>query len=189
VPIFRSENQARILAALFAGTRERWTVGDLAGEADVPQPSVSRELARLAEAGIVITEQLGRNLLVSPNWDLPWAPELRAILAQTVGVAGQLAEVLRPIRNVEGSYIFGSWAARIRGDAGPFPADVDLLVVGDPTDRTGLDRTLLRESRRLRIDVNPLVVTPSEWEHPEPGSVLDQIKRGPLVKLDLGEMQ
>jgi len=31
--------------------------------------------------------------------------------------------------------IFGSWAARLSGEPGPMPADVDVLVIGDPVDR------------------------------------------------------
>src|SRR5262249_4599548 len=130
-PLFRSDQQLAVLAVLFADGVADIPIGELAERAGVAQATASREVARLAGHGLVVTRQLGRNTLVSANWDLPWAGELRSILAQTVGILGQLAAALGPLAKIEEAYVFGSWAARYTGEPGPAPRDIDVLVVGD----------------------------------------------------------
>ena len=127
----------RLLGILFGGPDTELAIGELAKLADVAQATASREVARLAAHGIVEVRALGRNTLVAPNWDLPWAQELRSILVQTIGVLGRVRDALAGLAGVEEAFIFGSWAARYRGEPGPAPRDIDLLVVGDVAVRDG----------------------------------------------------
>jgi len=113
---------------LFAGPDTELAIGELA---DVAQATASREVARLAAHGIVAVRALGRNTFVAPNWNLPWAQELRSILAQTVGVPGRARDALAGLAGVEEAFIFGSWAVRYRGEPGSAQRDVDRLVIGD----------------------------------------------------------
>ncbi len=69
--------------------------------------------------GLVTTEAMGRMRIVSANWDLPWADELARILDQTVGVVAQIEGALAEVGGVDEAFIFGSWAARRAGTAGP----------------------------------------------------------------------
>lgn len=179
-PLFRSGEQLRILARLFAGPDGELSIGQLADESDVAVATASREVARLAEHGLVHTRQVGRTRLVQANWSLPWAPELRSILVQTVGVLGLLGEHLRAVEGIDAAYVYGSWAERYRGVPGPFPRDADLLVVGDP-DRRALNAALRRVEKDLRIGVNPVVANPQEWGSPPRTSFLAQVKAGALV--------
>ncbi len=184
IPLFRSDQQLRILGVLFAHVGDEVSIGDLAERAGVAQATVSREVARLEQHGLVASRSLGRSKFVRPNWDLPWAPELRSILMQTVGVLGRLGEVFDRERGIESAFIFGSWAARYHGQEGPFPRDIDVLVVGDAT---------LREVRRLckevqadlRIEVNPVVVDHNRWEVADPEPFIAQIKEQPLVPVPM----
>src|SRR5688572_30566367 len=74
-PLFRSDQQLRILAVLFGQDGEEFPIGVLAERAAVAQATASREVARLAQHGLVTTRALGRNTLVSANWKLPWAKD------------------------------------------------------------------------------------------------------------------
>ncbi|MCB0996324.1 MAG: winged helix-turn-helix transcriptional regulator, partial [Acidimicrobiales bacterium] len=130
VPLFRSEQQLRLLDVLFDRAEDELSIGELADRAGVAHATASREVGRLAKHGIVVTRALGRNTLVAANWELPWAVELRSLLAKTIGVLGRVAEALAGIDGVAEAYVFGSWASRYVGAAGPFPRDVDLLVIG-----------------------------------------------------------
>jgi DNA-binding transcriptional ArsR family regulator len=184
VPLFRSDQQLRILAVLFAESAEEVSIGELADRARVAQGTASREVARLAEHGLVITRSLGRNTLVRANWQLPWATDLRSILMQTVGVLGRLGDALSKVDSVEEAFVFGSWAERYRGEPGPPPRDLDVIVIG----RAGL-RTVRRACRTveedLRIEVNPVVVDRSQWDSEEPEPFIAQIKTRPLVPIRL----
>ena len=181
-PLFRSDQQLAILAVLFADGASDIPIGELAERAGVAQATASREVARLAEHGLVITRPLGRNTLVTANWALPWAKELRSILVQTVGVLGRLGDVLSEVDGIDEAFIFGSWAARYAGEPGPPPRDIDVVVVGDAALRT-VRRACRRVEEDLRVDVNPIVVDRKTWDAPAPEPFIAQIKSQPLVPI------
>ncbi|MCZ7525172.1 MAG: MarR family transcriptional regulator [Acidimicrobiia bacterium] len=183
-PLFRSEQQLAILAVLFADGATDVSIGELAERAGVAQATASREVARLAEHGLVVTRSLGRNTLVTANWDLPWASELRSILVQTVGVLGRLGDALGGVDGVDEAFVFGSWAARYRGEPGPTPRDIDVLVVGDAALRT-VRRACRYVEEDLRVEVNPVVVDRVRWGAKRPEPFVAQIKSQPLVPIRL----
>jgi predicted nucleotidyltransferase len=150
----------------------------------VAQATASREVARLAEHGLVVTRQLGRNTLVRANWSLPWSRELRSILVQTVGVLGRLAEALTAVGGVESAYVFGSWAARYAGKPGPPPRDVDVVVVGD-ADLRSVRRACRPVEEELRVEINPVVIEPAEWIDTDPSPLIAQVKSQPLVPIPI----
>lgn len=40
---------------------------------------------------------------------------------------------LGPVQGIAEAYVYGSWAARYEGRAGPWPVgDIDVLILGDP---------------------------------------------------------
>ena len=81
------------------------------------------------------------------------------------------------------AFIYGSWARRYEGEAGAPPGDIDLLVVGTPEVEAVYDVTE-RASAQFGREVNPTVLTKSEWEASNEG-FLEQLRRSPLVSLDL----
>jgi DNA-binding transcriptional ArsR family regulator len=184
IPLFRSDQQLRLLAVLFGDGDEELTIGELAKRAGVAQATASREVARLAQHGLVVVRALGRNTLVSANWDLPWARELRSILVQTVGVLGRLSDTLSELKGVERAFVFGSWAARHEGEPGPPPRDVDVLVVGDASLRAV--RQACRDLEgELRVTVNPVVLSSDRWNAAEPEPFVAEIRSRPVVPIPL----
>lgn len=181
-PLFRSDQQFRLLGVLFAGAGDETTIGELAERAGVAQATASREVARLEQHGLVMTRRLGRNRLVRPNQRLPWARELRSILMQTVGVVGRLGNALSGIVGVHEAFVFGSWAARLEGEPGPFPNDVDVVVIGTVSLRV-IRRACRKLEQDLRVDINPVVVDRESWDSDAPGPFIAQIKQQPLVPI------
>jgi hypothetical protein len=76
-------------------------------------------------------------------------------------------------------HIYGSWAARYRGEPGPPPADVDVMVVGNPT-RADVYAAADTAQDRLGLQVNPTIRTVDRWEHPT-DALVAQIKTSPLL--------
>lgn len=142
---------------------------------------MSREVARLSEAGILRTSIRGRLHLVEADDRLSWHGELRSLLLKTIGPATVLEDLLAAIPGIEEAYVFGSWAARYHGQPGPPPADIDVLVVG-AVDLDALYAACRRAEAELRLDVNPVVRTAAEWRRRDRG-FLDAIRKGPLVPL------
>ena len=133
---------------------------------------------------MVVVEKLGRNSLVSANWALPWAAELRSILVQTVGLLGRLSDQMSEIDGITEAFVFGSWAARHHGEVGPSPADVDVLVVGE-ADLRSVRRQLRAVEADLRVEVNPVVVGVAEWASSADDPFLAEIRSRPLTPIDV----
>lgn len=182
-PIFRSVQQMRILATLFAHRGVELSVSELAHTTGVAVATASREAERLEAHGLVTSRNVGRSRFVSANWDLIWADSLATILAHTAGLPARIAEVLSGVSGVDAAYIYGSWAARHAGEVGPPPHDIDLLVVGSA--QVANLRTALRQlESELSIEVNPVVVSADEWAHSD-DSFLDELRSRPMFQVDL----
>lgn len=185
IPLFRSEQQLRILGVLFAPEAEPLSVGELAARAGVSQSTASHEIARLVEHGIVTDRRVGRTRLVSANRSLPWAADLQAMLTKTVGVPALVASALADVKGVEEAWVFGSWAARYEGQVGPTPADIDVLVVGTASLRA-IRAACRGVQRQIGREVNPVVFERHEWEDATDGFVAN-VREGPLVRVPLLE--
>jgi predicted nucleotidyltransferase len=184
-PFFRTPAQGRLLAAiLLARPDERLTLTEIGRRAQVPSSTAHREVDRLERYGLVTSERFAQARVVRPNEGSPYLGDLRSLVLKAYGPATVLAELLAPLAGVEAAYVFGSWAARLAGEPGPPPGDIDLLVVGNP-DPAGLDAVLQEAETILGREVQPTVVSPSEWEAAD-SPLLRTIKGRPLVPLATG---
>ncbi len=182
-PIFRSAQQMRLLGVLFGGRGIELSISELASEADVAVATASREAERLEAHGVVISRTSGRSRLVAANWELPWAAPLAAILAQTVGVPALVANALLGVSGVDDAYIFGSWAARYRGEVGPAPHDIDLVVIGDVAHQA-LRVAFHHLETDIGLEVNPVVVSEDDW-HRADDPFVNEIRSRPHVPIPL----
>lgn len=182
-PFLRSDNQARILAEILLTDRER-TLSEIAHATLVPLPTVQREVDRLTQAGITRTRKQGRNRLVSTDTTYPLLTPLTQIIAATYGPTPLIQEAFASLTGLGKLIVFGSWASRLAGVHGPFPGDIDVLVVG--TDVSKLDAYRRAETARARIgrDVNPTVISAERWANADDGFI-QEIKSHPYVELEV----
>lgn len=178
LPVFRSQHQAELLMWLMLHPDQEFGVSDLAVRLGVPLSTLHREVVRLDEAGLISSRPLGRNRLVRANIGHPAAPALTKLLEVTFGPKAVVAEEFA-IPGAERVAIFGSWAARYAGEAGPPPHDIDVLVVGK-VDRADLYEAADRAHERLGIEVNPVVRMSKQWEDPS-DALVAQIKASAFV--------
>jgi DNA-binding transcriptional ArsR family regulator len=182
LPLFRSGNQLRLLAALFLAPDHALSVGELTAETGVPQPSVSREVAALRRAGLLAEERVhGRRVYRADTSALVF-PELASLLLKTAGPKPVLERALAGLPGIARALVYGSWALRYAGVPGPPPQDVDLLVVGTP-DVAAVRRRAQRASDELGRDVNATVLSPREWAEPNP--FVGNVRSSTSVELDL----
>ncbi len=117
----------RILTAMLVHSKRAWYQSDLAKHLGVPSSSLQRELAALADAGILRRRRDGSRVVYEADSACPILPELTGLLIKTVGVRELLADALKPFRGrIDVAFVFGSIA---RGDERS-ASDVDLMVVG-----------------------------------------------------------
>ncbi len=182
-PIFRSDGQARLLSTLLL-TDTELSLTDLAERAGLAYPTVHREVGRLLEAGILSERLVGRTRLIRPNGDSPLVAPLREILTITTGPVVLLAEELVRIDGVETAFLYGSFAARMLGVAGPTPHDIDVMVLGTP-DVDAIYEACTRLEAALHRPVNPTILTPEEFA--ASSSFLDNVRTNPAAPV-IGEL-
>lgn len=182
-PIFRTDTQLQILGATYLEPERHFAIPELVERSNRPQPTVAREVERLVEAGLLETELRSGRRSVWANTTSPIFDELHSILLKTIGPKAVLETQLRGLRGVDRAFIYGSWARRYYGEAGPLPQDVDLMVIG--TGDVGEIRAEADSaSRTLGRDVNVTVLTTDEWDD-SPTGFITHLKSEPLVELDL----
>ncbi|MET7394558.1 MarR family transcriptional regulator [Dactylosporangium sp. NPDC005572] len=184
LPILRSPFQGELLAWLYLHPGVEASLADLARRFGVSQATVSREADRLAQAGLVLERRLGIVRLLRANLDTVVTRPLTDLLAVTYGPMAIITDALMPIEHITGAYIYGSWAARYRGEPGPVPGDVDVVVIGAP-DADDLYEAAATAERRLAREVNITAVPESAWQSPAGNPFLESVRTRPLVKLDL----
>jgi predicted nucleotidyltransferase len=116
---------------------------------------------------------------VQANEDAPFYEVLRDLITITLGPKQILAEELAELDGIEHAVIFGSWAARMLGEPGPSPVDIDLLIIGR-TNRDDLHDAAARATARLGREVNTVVVSPDRWESGDDG-FLAELRARPQI--------
>lgn len=179
-PIFRSRFTVAVLVRTYIGDGE-YSVGELAGMAETDTGTMAREVRRLEAAGVVRSRSVGRTKLVRANHEAPFYRALRDLVVIVLGPAEILGEELAGLAGVCAAAIFGSWAARAAGEAGPSPVDIDLLVIGRP-DRDDLHDAVGRARVRLGRDINTVVLSASRW-NADDDPFLTELRSRPMVAL------
>lgn len=182
LPILRSRTQGEVLAALLVEPDREWTITELAEHLDVPLTTVQSEISRLEVGGLLKSRKVGRSRLVQPNSGNPVVAPLTQLIMLTFGPTAVIAQEFGPL-HAEHVLIFGSWAARLTGEEGPPPEDIDVLVIGDDLARTDLYAAAERAEARIGRPVNPVLRTSQAWADPAADPLLDEILRRPRVEV------
>jgi predicted nucleotidyltransferase len=149
----------RVLGLLLLRPEEALHGREISRRTGLPAGTLTRELKRLAEAGLLNQERRGNQILYSANRGSSVYAELASILRKTSGLADVVAESLAPLSNrIDVAFIFGS-VARGAETAG---SDVDLLIVGS-TEFGAIVDALHPAQEQLSREINPKVFSASEW--------------------------
>jgi DNA-binding transcriptional ArsR family regulator len=180
-PIFRTETQAQILACLYLRPQHTWTLASLARELGVSSSTLHAEIQRLEDAELVTTSRVGRSRILRANMSHPLSRPLTDILEYVYGPRAVVAEEFSRICGISKLLIFGSWAARHAGVAGPLPHDIDVLAVGE-ADRGEVYAAADRAQERIGMPVNAVLASNRRWET-DADALIREIKSSPTIDL------
>ena len=193
LPILRSRTQAGVLTVLLLNPDLELTQTELARRVGASLSSVVDEVRRLEQAGLLSSRTLGRARLVRAGSG-PLVEALAEVMLlafgplQIIGEEFSVAAAELDAAVVELA-VFGSWAARYRGEPGAEPADLDVLVVvtSGRLDRGPLYTAADRAQERLGRPVNPTVITTDRWARRGTGQdrFVDEIASRPIVPVSL----
>lgn len=151
--------QQRVLGLLFGQPERSFYATEIIGRTGGGSGAVQRELARLAQSGLVTVRPQGNQKHYQANPDSPIFAELCGIARKTVGLAEPLREALAPLASqIKAAFVYGSVAKRQDTAA----SDIDLMVVSDTLGYADLFGALETVAASLGRSVNPTVYTVRE---------------------------
>jgi predicted nucleotidyltransferase len=154
-----SGTQQRVLAWLFGQPARSFYAAELIGLAGAGSGAVQRELARLAQSGLVTVRAVGNQKHYQANPAAPVYAELCSIVQKTVGLAEPLREALSPLAGlIRAAFVYGSVAKR----EDTASSDIDLMLISSDLAYSDLYAHLEDVSQRLGRTVNPTIYTPQE---------------------------
>lgn len=153
------EYRRRVLGLLLLRPDEALHGREIARRTGLPAGTITRELTRLAAAGLLTREKRGNQQVYSADTEGPIYAELASILRKTSGLADVLIQALAPLApKLRVAFVFGS-IARGRETAG---SDVDLMLIGDLGFREAVAH-LHPAQATLGREINPKVFSTTEF--------------------------
>lgn len=153
------EYRRRVLSLLLLNPAEALHGREIARRTSLPAGTLTRELTRLAEVGLLKREKRGNQQVYSADTGSPIFTELASILRKTSGLADMLVQALAPqSASLRVAFVFGSVAAG-RETAG---SDVDLLLIGDIGFREAVG-LLHPVQASLGREINPKLFSAAEF--------------------------
>ena len=148
--------QQRVLGLLFGQPARSFYASELIALAGMGSGAVQRELARLAEAGLVTVRPIGSQKHYQANAASPIFHELHGIAQKTFGLAEPLRAVLAPMADrIIAAFVYGSVAKQ----TDTATSDVDLMVVSDELTYGDLFAALEQAGTAIGRTVNPTIYT------------------------------
>ena len=149
----------RVLGLLLLRPEEALHGREIARRTGLPAGTLTRELKRLADVGLLKRERRGNQQVYRANTSCPVFNEVAGILRKTSGLADVLAEALVPAaQQVRVAFVFGSMAQGRESGA----SDVDVMLIGDIGFAEAVS-LLYPVQATLGREVNPKVFTAVEF--------------------------
>ena len=170
----------RQLLGLFFGYPDRsFYANEVVRKAGVGTGSVQRELARLAESGLLKVTRVGNQKHFQANSDSPIYPELKAIVVKTFGATEALRGAVMALPGeVELAMLYEDEPV-----AGPLT--MQMLLVSDDLEYADVVSGLTETENRIGRTVEPLVFTTADFRelHEQQNETLARILGRPKMVL------
>jgi len=155
-----TKTQQKLLALFFGQPDKSFYLNEVVRLADMGRGSISRELNKLTDAGVLVVSKQGNQNHYQANKALPIFNELKGVVKKTFGVAGVLQSALVPLLpQLSRAFVYGS-VAKGEDNAG---SDVDVMLVGEDLSYSEIMQLLESAELQLGRPVNPTIYSPTEF--------------------------
>lgn len=152
--------QQNVLGLLYGNPDKSFYLNEIARKTAMGKGALTRELAKLTEAGILTVTRLGNQNHYQANLSCPIFNELKQVVLKTFGIKGVLQQGLSGVLNeVEQAFIYGSVA---KGEEHA-DSDIDLMLVGEGLSYSEVMEDLEPLEAQLHRQINPTIYTAEEY--------------------------
>ena len=154
-----SPYRRQVLALLLLRPDERFHVRELERLTGISAGSLHRELKAMSEAGLLIREHQGNQVLYQADRSCSIFEELTSIFRKTVGLGSELTTALEPIADrIDVAFVFGSMASGKQHAK----SDLDICVLGE-VELLDVVKATGSVQERLRREINPVVMSAKQF--------------------------
>lgn len=121
--LFSSSTRADILSLILNNPDEKFYIREMAALLKKNPSGIKRELDRLEEMGLVISEKVANLKYFKANKQSPLFSELKSLIAKSLGLSGALKNLFKG-NSVKAAFIYGPY---VDNDDSP---SVDLIIIG-----------------------------------------------------------
>lgn len=154
----RSRLRKKLLVYFFTHRDANLFLREIAGFLKEDPGNLSKELNRLVQAGVFISQVRGNQKYFSLNLKYPLYREFNSMIFKTIGVEGSLKKIVNESEGVKLSFIYGSFANKNENSA----SDIDLFIVGNPDENSIMEEIEVLE-KKLQREINYNIYSEREF--------------------------
>jgi len=155
-----TKGQQKVLALFFSHADESFYLNEVVRYAAMGKGAISRELAKMTDAGLLLVSKQGNQNHYQANANCPIFNELKQVVLKTFGVAGALRTVFEPLLGqLDQAFIYGSMA----NGEDHASSDIDVMLVGNDLSYSEVMQMLEPVEQQLQRTVNPTLYSPAEF--------------------------
>lgn len=144
--------QQKLLGLMFVRVNEGFHLNEIMRLTGLGSASAQRELKRLHESGLIVSERIGNVRQFRPNKQSLVYEELASIVKKTFGLVSVLNSALAPMRkSLSVAFVYGKTAKEQEASTDA----IELLLIGENTTYGELLSRLPVAERLLRRKINP----------------------------------
>ncbi len=151
--LFTSGIRADIMSLLFNNPEEKFYVREISRLVNKNPAGVKRELDKLERMGLVLSEKEGNLKYFMVNKDSPLFPELKGLIAKSLGLPGALKSVLKAL-DARAAFIHGPYINNTN-----LPV-LDLFIVSNSNH---IEKTLAEVEKRFGRKIRYTIMSVSDY--------------------------
>lgn len=153
--------QQKLLGLLFVRVNQGFHLNEIMRLTGLGSASAQRELKRLHESGVILSERIGNVRQFRPNKECIVYAELTSMVKKTFGLVSVLNSALAPLQHVLNvAFVYGATAKEQEG----MSTKVELLLIGDNTSYGEILSRLPVAERILRRKINPNLYSVADFK-------------------------
>lgn len=157
--LFKSKARTAIFQLYFTNPEGSFYLRELERKLEIPVSIIRKELLRLKDEGVFLSEKKGNLVYFYLNTAYPLFDELKSIVRKTIGIEGLIKEAVLKLKGVKVAFIYGSFA-KAKEKA---KSDVDLFLMGN-IDEGQLIRQLNNIEKTIKREVNYTIFSQEEYK-------------------------